>query len=92
MTQPARSGEVHICGGYRNADAFGKRRVRCSTCEKRTTFFWWSEPWYGPTWTCLACGDRWSDGERLERPFKPRWRQESIASARRMYARLRGSP
>lgn len=40
-------------------------------------------PYYGPILTCLGCGDSWSCGERLERPFRRAWRRDAIASARR---------
>ena len=43
-------------------------------------------PFYGPMVTCLGCGDAWSCGERLERPFRPRWRRDAIAEARRAWA------
>lgn len=42
-------------------------------------------PYYGPTVTCLGCGDSWSCGERLERPFRPRWRKDAIAEAKRAW-------
>jgi hypothetical protein len=40
-------------------------------------------PYYGPILTCLGCGDSWSCGERLERPFRRAWRRDAIADARR---------
>lgn len=53
---------------------------------------WWKalfiQDWYGWTITCLGCGDSWADGEMLPRPFKPRWRTESIAEARQRYKEL----
>lgn len=42
-------------------------------------------PYYGPTLTCLGCGDSWSGGERHERPFKRAWRAEAIAAAHRAW-------
>ena len=45
----------------------------------------WLAPWYGWTLTCLGCGDRWLDGERLERPFMRGWRQEAIRRAAEHY-------
>lgn len=41
----------------------------------------WGGAWYGPTITCCGCGDSWSDGEMLERPFRRGWRKESIGRA-----------
>jgi len=40
-------------------------------------------PYYGPILTCLGCGDSWSCGERLERPFRRAWRRDAIVDARR---------
>ena len=42
-------------------------------------------PYYGPTVTCLGCGDSWSCGERLERPFRRGWRKDAIAEAKRAW-------
>jgi hypothetical protein len=42
-------------------------------------------PYYGPTLTCLGCGDSWSCGERHERPFQRAWRTKAIASAKRAW-------
>jgi len=57
----------------------------CPTCEgsQRFVVVVPASPYYGPTSTCLACGDSWTDGERHERPFRPRWRKEAIAEAKR---------
>lgn len=59
-----------------------KRRRICPTCRKRTTFIVSCYEWYGANFQCLNCGDQWSDGERLERPFAPGWRKRAIAKAR----------
>lgn len=59
-----------------------RRIMRCPTCERRRRFAAWDALWYGPTWACLGCGDRFGDGERLERPFARGWRQESKQRAR----------
>ena len=67
----------------------------CPTCEKRRRFLMTSEAWYGFYWTCLSCGERFhSDEGRMERPFMPRWREESIKEAKeiwREYGRVRFS-
>lgn len=42
-------------------------------------------PYYGPTLTCLGCGDSWSCGERLERPFRRAWRRDEIAKAKQAW-------
>lgn len=66
-------------------------RRKCPVCQRRTTMFGWAQRWYGWHLTCLSCGDSWQDGERLPRPFCPRWRQESIRRAKRLRARLGGA-
>ena len=58
-------------------------RHRCPTEDNEQDFLMEHTEWYGATHTCLNCGDAWQDGERLERPFAPKWRERSIASARR---------
>ncbi|MDH6610254.1 hypothetical protein M2164_005889 [Streptomyces sp. SAI-208] len=42
-------------------------------------------PYYGPTLTCLGCGDSWSCGERLERPFRRAWRRDEIFKAKQAW-------
>jgi hypothetical protein len=45
--------------------------------------------WYGTLWSCMACGDSWSDGERLERPFSRGWRAEKIAYLKKRVEQLK---
>jgi hypothetical protein len=73
-------------------DEWGVSRFWCPTCERRRFMFWRHVPWYGIDLTCLRCGEEWSDGERCERPFAPRWRQRNIEAARKLYRRLRAAP
>lgn len=63
-----------------------KRRRVCPTCKKRRTMVAFFYEWYGATVVCLACGERWNDGEQEERPFMPGWRKNSIARARKQFA------
>lgn len=57
------------------------RMVRhCPTCDKRRRFTGMEQLYYGPTWTCCGCGDSWSDGEQLPRPFARSWRAEAVAT------------
>ena len=78
---------VHIC----RPDTFPLRNTAdCPTCGSRQRFAAYDAAWYGPTWTCLGCGDRFGDGERLPRPFKPRWRKENIAVAQRIWDEAKG--
>lgn len=68
-------------------DQFILRRIRhCPTCKRRRRFSGRDALWYGTTWACCGCGDRWTDGERHERPFRRGWRRESIAQARADWA------
>lgn len=76
--QTQRGNAVHI---NRPPALYVATEADCPTCGTRERFAGYDQPWYGPTLTCLGCGDRFSDGERLPRPFKPRWRRESIAEA-----------
>lgn len=63
-------------------DTLWVRTVRCCpVCGQRRRLVGFDQLWYGITWTCLGCGDMWCGEELLERPFKPRWRQENIARA-----------
>lgn len=77
---------VHI--HWTRTHAARKIRRRCPTCEKRTTFYCFFQEWYGWMVTCIACGERWEDGERLPRPFAPGWRKDNIRSARRRWQRF----
>jgi hypothetical protein len=69
----------------------GRRRMRCPTCRRVSTFAFRDYEWYGRFQTCLTCGDQWSDGERLDRPFKRGWRQENIRKAKKMLREEAGS-
>jgi len=57
---------------------------QCPTCKRPRRMLGRSQEWYGTTWTCAGCGDKWQDGERLERPFSPGWRRKSIERARKI--------
>ena len=60
----------------------------CPVCDRPRRMLGWHVEWYGTTWTCAGCGDKWSDGERLERPFSPGWRRQNIEQARRKLATI----
>ena len=62
---------------------------RCPTCAGRRRMLCEHYEWYGWNVTCLGCGEAWSDGERLERPFERGWRRRRIAAARKRLARRR---
>lgn len=65
-----------------------KTKMLCPTCEEFTDFLAYWQEWYGWTKICLACGERWQSGERLERPFERGWRKESIQGAMKLLNRL----
>lgn len=66
---------------HHSARGIARRFVRtCWTCGKRTPHIMkWDGAWYGSTDYCVVCLDGWQDGERMERPFRPRWKQERAA-------------
>lgn len=65
-----------------------KTKELCPTCEELTDFLVYWQEWYGWTKICLACGERWQSGERLERPFERGWRDESVQHATKLLNRL----
>ena len=62
------------------------KEIWCPNCGASREMLAEHVPWYGWGLTCLSCGDAWEDGERLPRPFKPRWREESITRAQERLA------
>lgn len=70
---------LHLC--YAPAWRY-RRQFNCPTCARRRLFLVELAAWWGSTVTCLTCGDAWAEEGRLPRPFKPRWRAESIARAK----------
>lgn len=65
-----------------------RRILHCPTCKQRRRMAGHDGgPWYGPTLTCLGCGDTWTCGEMHDRPFQRGWRAKSIAAAKRAWAR-----
>ena len=65
-------------------------REVCDTCQRSRRFVVaYYDGWYGPTWTCLRCGESWNEDARCERPFRRNWRKESIRSAWKFYVRNR---
>lgn len=74
---------LHVCAPPTH---WGRGVRHCPTCDRRRRFVVFFQPWYGGTWTCCACGDAWSDGERLPRPFARGWRTAAAARARARWA------
>lgn len=63
------------------------RRVRfCPVEQRRRRMVAQVADWYSATWTCCGCGDEWTDGEMHQRPFRPGWRRDNAAEAKRMWA------
>lgn len=61
-------------------------RHPCPSCgERPAPFVITRYEWHGPRGTCLRCGDEWSDGHRLDRPFARGWREANKRRARQHY-------
>jgi hypothetical protein len=56
-------------------------RVWCSVNLPSAPHFAQHYEWYGWYRTCLMCGDEWSDGYRIARPFARGWRRKNIEDA-----------
>ncbi len=69
------------------ASEFRLTTLLCPTCKQDREMAAWFTEWYGWDKTCLTCGERWHDGEQDERPFAPKWREKSVARARKRMAR-----
>jgi hypothetical protein len=77
---------VFICGGD---NTYERRVLRCwGQCngQRRRVLISYGSPYYSPIAYCVACGDRWSDGELGERPFRRGWRRQAIAKNRELWA------
>lgn len=70
-----------ICGGYVEVI---RRIVACPTegRRRRMVVVVPDSPYYAGTLTCCGCGDSWSEGFRMERPFRRGWRKDAKARAR----------
>lgn len=56
--------------------------MKCPSCERQEAqFYGWCQEYYGWYLTCTECGEQFADGEWLERPFYPGWREENILKA-----------
>lgn len=74
-----------ICGGY----TYERRRIHyCPTEDRKRRFWVTGASYYGTTWHCLGCGDRWQDGERGYRPYARGWREKAIAEYREAWSRI----
>ena len=77
---------VAICCA--NVDDAGLETRYCPTCKTERGFLLVHYEWYGWDETCLFCGDRWADGQMIERPFLRGWRAQHVADAMRTVLRL----
>lgn len=87
---PVLSRAIYICGP--SDKLLRKRYLRCPMCQCITEHVTRDGGYWGYERHCCRCGDSWCDGELLERPFRPRWRRDSIASARRLWDRATHGP
>jgi len=71
---------IHICKA--ETVYWAIRRWKCPNCGKRRMLIEGFE-WYPSLVGCLNCGDCWSEGERLQRPFYRNWRAESVEELER---------
>lgn len=59
--------------------------TRCPVDECITEMVTRFEAWYDPVTWCTKCGDAWSGGELLERPFRRGWRAGAVRVARELW-------
>ena len=72
--------EVHVCFSRKDDERVGFRR--CPSCKRpKAQFYSWFQEWYGWHTTCCECGERFADGEWLDRPWLPGWREKNILKA-----------
>lgn len=61
-------------------------QIQCWNCKaKKSVAHMSTNPYLGSIFTCVECGDKWSDGEQWSRPFKRGWRQASIKQAQAIW-------
>lgn len=78
---------IHICAPA--PDDVQLIRGHCPTCGSSRRLTAQHYEWYGWSVTGLRCGEGWSDGERLARPFERGWRKKSVRTAWKTYTRAR---
>jgi len=75
-----------ICSG--KLDFISLVKAHCPSCKKQRSFLFEMWEWYGRYSTCLKCGEKFFEGEMMERPFSPGWRQKNINAAKKLYRRF----
>lgn len=69
-----------VCGG---TDHFTRSVAMCPVCNERHRMVSsHSSIWYDAITTCCGCGDSWSDGFIMSRPFVRGWREAARSRAR----------
>lgn len=66
--------------------------AHCPVCRARRRYVGRAYEWYGPTVTCLGCGDTWHSGELSQRPAERGWRQRAIERARQLWRDIGEKP
>lgn len=74
---------------FSRADLISRSLQDCPQCRRPEILVGWYQRWYGWLWTCSGCGEKFSDEEWLPRPFRPGWRRDRIARARRRFITCR---
>lgn len=78
---------IHICAPP--AIEASIIRALCGNCGRKRRFVAAYYAWYGPTCTCLRCGDSWNEDGLCARPFERAWRPKAIRKAWNYYVRHR---
>lgn len=73
---------LHICAPQ---TVTFRRLLDCPTCKKRRRFVILNAVWYDGIATCCGCGDSFSDGYRMQRPFARGWRAREVERAKRLW-------
>lgn len=81
----AQGGDLVICSPPQGV--VRRKVMDCPVCERRTRHvIVWQGAYYAEILTCCRCGDSWSEGWRMERPFARGWRKAAVACAREDWA------
>jgi hypothetical protein len=61
------------------------RILRCPFEGRKQEMVVRYEEWYLPTIYCCGCGDSWSEGGRVPRPFHRHWRRDRVREYRKLW-------
>lgn len=77
-------GNAIVCSfsnGYARVDG-----IKCWNCKsEKVIAHLTTTPYLGDIFTCVDCGDMWSDGECYERPFQRAWRKKRTERAQKIW-------